>query len=145
MLHMIRGVDRRLLWLNLLLLPAIVFLPFPAGLLGQRLFNPIAVAASGAKLIAVNVLGSAMWLCAGGAPPVDGKRRLALDRALRCARACRPIVVYAAGKVLARWCIPLSILLFAAVPTQSALDLRLVGGAGQRQRAPRAFGVPTLR
>jgi uncharacterized membrane protein len=51
MLHMIRAVDRRLLWLNLLLLLAIVFIPFPAGLLGQQLWNPIAVATYGLKYL----------------------------------------------------------------------------------------------
>jgi uncharacterized membrane protein len=30
MMHMIKAVDRRLLWLNLLLLLAVVFIPFPA-------------------------------------------------------------------------------------------------------------------
>jgi uncharacterized membrane protein len=33
MMHMIKAVDRRLLWLNLLLLLAVVFIPFPAYLL----------------------------------------------------------------------------------------------------------------
>ena len=32
---MIKAVDRRLLWLNLLLLLAVVFIPFPAYLLGR--------------------------------------------------------------------------------------------------------------
>jgi uncharacterized membrane protein len=43
MLHLIKAVDRRLLWLNLVLLLAVVFIPFPASLLGQQLGNPIAV------------------------------------------------------------------------------------------------------
>ena len=35
MMHMIKAVDRWLLWLNLLLLLAVVFIPFPAYLLGR--------------------------------------------------------------------------------------------------------------
>jgi uncharacterized membrane protein len=138
MLHMIRAVDRRLLWLNLLLLLAIVFLPFPAGLLGQQLFNPIAVAAYGANLIAVNALGSAMWLYAGAHPLLMASdvSRSTVRFVARVHAA--PIVVYAAGIVLARWCIPLSILLYAAVPAffilpNPLLDRRLVGGARQGQ------------
>lgn len=41
--HLIKAVDRRLLWLNLVLLLVIVFIAFPAALLGQHLGNPIAV------------------------------------------------------------------------------------------------------
>jgi uncharacterized membrane protein len=37
MMHMIKAVDRRLLWLNLLLLLAVVFIPFPAYLLGRQI------------------------------------------------------------------------------------------------------------
>jgi len=44
MMHMIKAVDRRLLWLNLLLLLAVVFIPFPAYLLGRHLWNPLAAA-----------------------------------------------------------------------------------------------------
>jgi uncharacterized membrane protein len=37
MLHLIQAVDRRLLWLNLVLLLAVVCVPFPAALPGQHL------------------------------------------------------------------------------------------------------------
>src|SRR5215831_6808522 len=42
MLHLIRAVGRRLLWLSSLLLLAVVFVAFPASPLGQHLRNPIA-------------------------------------------------------------------------------------------------------
>jgi uncharacterized membrane protein len=116
MLHMIRAVDRRLLWLNLLLLLAIVFIPFPAGLLGQQLWNPIAVATYGLNLMVVNALGTAMWLYAGSQPPlmVTGVSRATVGFVARVHAA--PILAYAAGVLLAPWYIPVSILLFAAVP-----------------------------
>ena len=37
MLHLIKAVDCRLLWLNLVLLLAVVFVPFPTSLPGQHL------------------------------------------------------------------------------------------------------------
>ena len=116
MLHMIRAVDRRLLWLNLLLLLAIVFIPFPAGLLGQQLWNPIAVATYGVNLMVVNAVGTAMWLYAGSQPPLlaTGVSRATVSFVARVHAA--PILAYAVGVVLARWYIPVSILLFAAVP-----------------------------
>ena len=116
MLHMIRAVDRRLLWLNLLLLLAIVFIPFPAGLLGQQLWNPIAVATYGVNLMVVNAVGTAMWLYAGSQPPLmaAGVSRATVSFVARVHAA--PILAYAVGVLLARWYIPVSILLFAAVP-----------------------------
>ena len=43
MLHLIKAVDRHLVWLSLVLLLTVVFVAFPASLLGQHLGNPIAV------------------------------------------------------------------------------------------------------
>src|SRR5215469_4861142 len=43
MLHFIRQVDRNLLWLNLLLLLCVVFIPFPASLLGTGFANALVV------------------------------------------------------------------------------------------------------
>ena len=62
MLHLIEAVDRRLLWLNLVLPLAVVFVPFPASLLGQHLGNPIAVILYALNLMAVNAVGTALWL-----------------------------------------------------------------------------------
>jgi uncharacterized membrane protein len=135
MLHMIRAVDRRLLWLNLLLLLAIVFIPFPAGLLGQQIWNPIAVATYGLNLMVVNALGTAMWLYAGSQPAllVTGVSRATVNFVARVHTA--PILAYAVGVLLARWYIPVSILLFAAVPAffilpNPFLDRHLFGADG---------------
>src|SRR5579871_4149432 len=64
MLHFIKQVDRQLLWLNLVLLLVIVFIPFPAALLGQHLDSKLAVALYGGNLMLVNAAGTAMWLYA---------------------------------------------------------------------------------
>ena len=138
MLHMIKMVDRRLLWLNLLLLLAIVFIPFPAGLLGQQLWNPIAVATYGINLMVVNALGTAMWLYAGSHSQlmVSGVSPAMVRFVARLHST--PILVYAVGILLAYWYIPVSMLLFAAVPAffilpNPFLDRRLsrIDGAPQ--------------
>ena len=68
MMHMIKAVDRRLLWLNLLLLLAVVFIPFPAYLLGRHLWNPLAAAIYGSNLMTVNALGTLLWFYASSRP-----------------------------------------------------------------------------
>jgi len=68
MLHFIRAVDRQLLWLNLALLLIVVFIPFPAALLGQHSDNELAVALYGINLMLVNAAGAAMWLYATSRP-----------------------------------------------------------------------------
>src|SRR5215469_207692 len=70
MMHMIKAVDRRLLWLNLLLLLAVVFIPFPAYLLGRHLWNPLAAAIYGLNLMTVNALGTLLWFYASSRPGI---------------------------------------------------------------------------
>ena len=116
MLHLIRAVDRQLLWLNLVLLLVIVFIPFPASLLGQHLGNPLAVALYGVNLMAVNALGTALWIYAGSRPGlmVDAVSPAAARFIARLHSA--PIAVYAVAALVAPWFVPASIALFAAVP-----------------------------
>jgi uncharacterized membrane protein len=61
MLHFVRLVDRNLLYLNLLLLLCVVFIPFPTALLGLGLSNPLAVGLYGCALIATNLSGCLLW------------------------------------------------------------------------------------
>src|SRR5215813_2491678 len=64
MLHFITQVNRRLLWLNLLVLLCVVFIPFPTSLLGTGFNNPLAVRLYGLNLIATNASGLLFWLYA---------------------------------------------------------------------------------
>jgi uncharacterized membrane protein len=116
MLHFIRQVDRQLLWLNLTLLLIIVFIPFPAALLGQHADSELAVALYGANLMLVNAAGTAMWLYATSRPHLatDGMVP-ALSRFVAKLHAA-PILVYGAAIALAHWYVPLGLILFAAVP-----------------------------
>lgn len=116
MLHFIKQVDRQLLWLNLALLLVVVFIPFPAALLGQHSYSQLAVTLYGSNLMLVNAAGTAMWLYAMSRPnlTVDNVTP-ALPRFVARLHSA-PIVVYAAAIALAYWYVPLSLILFAAVP-----------------------------
>jgi uncharacterized membrane protein len=116
MLQLIKRVDRQFLWIYLALLLVVVFIPFPASLLGQHLGDPIAVILYGVNLMAVNAISTALWLYAGSHPglmtdhvPPETVRFVARLHAV-------PILVYAIGAILAPWYITASILLFVAVP-----------------------------
>jgi uncharacterized membrane protein len=70
----IKGVDRVLLWLNLLLLLTVVFLPFSTAVLGRHLEERDAVILYGLNLFAANLAGALFWLYGGTRPElrVDG-------------------------------------------------------------------------
>jgi uncharacterized membrane protein len=94
-------VDRRLLWLNLLLLLVVVFIPFPDGLLGQQLWNPIAVATNGLNLMVVNAVNTAMWLYAGSQPPLMATEVSRATVSFVARAHATPILAYAVGVLLA--------------------------------------------
>src|SRR5215472_16675277 len=68
MLHFVTRVNRRLLWLNLLVLLSVVFIPFPTSLLGTGFNNPLAVRLYGLSVIATNLSGLFFWLYATAHP-----------------------------------------------------------------------------
>ena len=68
MVDFIKQVDRQLPWLNLTLLLIIVFIPFPATLLGQHSDSQLAVALYGIYLMLVNTAGTAVRLYATSRP-----------------------------------------------------------------------------
>ena len=68
----LKAVDRSLLWLNLVLLLTIVFLPFSTAVLGQHLGDPQAVMLYGLNIFLVNAAGAAFWLYAGSRRELEG-------------------------------------------------------------------------
>ncbi len=136
MLHFVRQVDRQLLWLNLVLLLLIVFIPFPAALLGQHL-SELAITLYGGNLMLVNAAGTAMWLYAMSRPHLakDGIAPTLPGFVARLHSA--PILVYGAAIALAHWSVPLSLILFAAVPAFFILPNPFVDG-----RLRQAMGAP---
>jgi uncharacterized membrane protein len=116
MLHFIRGVDRQLLWLNLALLLIVVFIPFPTALLGQHADSQLAVTLYGVNLMLVNAAGTLMWLYAMSRPNlVEQTIGPAFPRFVARLHAA-PILVYGAAIALGHWYVPVSLMLFAAVP-----------------------------
>jgi uncharacterized membrane protein len=72
--RLIRSYDLALLWLNLLHLLGICFLPFPTELLGRYFGSNIAGFLYGGTLTATSLVGAAIWfyaLARGLAPSVD--------------------------------------------------------------------------
>lgn len=59
--HYIRRVDRSFMWLNILFLLAIAFIPFSAGLLGAYVRQQVVVAIYGLNLVAVGATLSLIW------------------------------------------------------------------------------------
>jgi uncharacterized membrane protein len=116
MLHFIKQVDRQLLWLNLALLLIVVFIPFPAALLGRHSDSPLAVALYGGNLMLVNAAGTVMWLYATSRPDLAGDHVTPALLGFVARLHSAPILVYGTAIALARWYVPLSLVLFAAVP-----------------------------
>jgi len=116
MLHFIRQVDRNLLWLNLLLLLCVVFIPFPASLLGTGFANALVVRLYGCTLIATNAAGLFFWLYAISHREL-AVAHLSRDFALWVSKIhSSPILVYAVAVAIAGWSTAVSLILFAAVP-----------------------------
>jgi uncharacterized membrane protein len=59
--HYIKRSDRTLLWLNLLLLLCIVFIPFPAALVGQYPEQQISVVIYGGTLVITGLVLQLLW------------------------------------------------------------------------------------
>ena len=97
MVDFIKQVDRQLPWLNLTPLLIILFIPFPAALLGQHSDSHRAVALYGINLMLVNTAGAAVRLYATSRPhlAVD-EMTPALSRFVAELRSA-PILVYAAA------------------------------------------------
>src|SRR5262252_3899627 len=115
-LHFVKEVNRRLLWLNLLVLLCVVFIPFPTSLLGTGFNNPLAVRLYGLSLIATNTSGLIFWLYASShqelmVAPITK----AFGRAVFIIQTS-PMLVYGLAVVLAGWSTKASLVLYAAVP-----------------------------
>ena len=116
MMHFVERVDRSLLWLNLLLLLCVVFIPFPASFLGTDLHSPLVVRLYGVSLMATNAAGTLFWSYATLGSRL-AKVEVSRDFAWRIvAIHSSPIAVYASAVALATITLRLSLTLFALVP-----------------------------
>jgi len=64
MFHFIKRSDHTLLWLNILLLLFVSFIPFPAALIGEYSFDKYAVILYGAALMILGFIYLSLWLYA---------------------------------------------------------------------------------
>ena len=61
MFHYIKRSDRAFLWINILLLMCVAFIPFPAGLLGEYPEQRISLIIYASSLILTNLMLSLLW------------------------------------------------------------------------------------
>ena len=61
MFHYIKRANRPLLWINILLLLCVAFIPFPAGLLGEYPLQRISIIIYASSLIVTNLFLSLLW------------------------------------------------------------------------------------
>jgi uncharacterized membrane protein len=139
MLHFIKQVDRHLLWLNLVLLLFVVLIPFPAALLGQHPDSALAVTLYGSNLMLVNAAGTVMWLYAMSRPNLAADGIAPALPGLVARLHAAPILVYGAAIAIAHWYVPLSLVMFAAVPAFFILpnpfvDARLRAASGAHHK-----------
>jgi uncharacterized membrane protein len=109
----IKSVDRVLLWLNLLLLLTVVFLPFSTAVLGRHLEERDAVMLYGFNLFAVNLAGTLFWLYGGSRPElrVEGQSKAFVFK--WASLHAIPNSACLLGIALAPWHTGLSVLLYA--------------------------------
>jgi uncharacterized membrane protein len=133
MLHFVRQVNRRLLWLNLLSLLCVVFIPFPTSLLGTGFSNPLAVRLYGLSLIATNASGVLFWFYAS-----SHKELVVSHLSREFARtvvkvSSSPMLGYALAVAIAGWSTKISLVLYALVPLffilPNPLLERMIGSA----------------
>jgi hypothetical protein len=84
----LKGVDRTLLWLNLILLLTIVFIPFSTAVLGRHLGDSDAVILYGLNLLFVNIAGTAFWLYGGTNSQFASRRHVQCVRVQMGATPC---------------------------------------------------------
>ena len=89
------GEDDRLVWLNLLFLLTVSFMPFPANLVGRYPENRTAVVVYSASLAAVSLTYAALWAYIKGARLVSPAARPAARIELRTAVSAAALFVAA--------------------------------------------------
>ena len=124
-IHYIKRSDRNLLWLNILLLMCIVFLPFPTALLGQYPEERVSIIIYAGTLVITGLVLQGLWLYAtSGCRMVDRDidPRL-VQRATRRNLTAPLLYLLAIGLSLVS--VPSSLVLFLLVPLYYILPGRI--------------------
>ncbi len=114
--HYIRRSDRIHIWLNLLFLMCIAFIPFSAALLGSNLQNRVAIAIYGTNLIAAGLVRYFHWRYI-----TQGYRLVDVNMDVRIIRKVQRIFLIVPFTYLFAICvsfvsIPASLVLYALIP-----------------------------
>jgi TMEM175 potassium channel family protein len=114
-MHAIKKTDRVFLWLNILLLLCVSFIPFPTSLLGRYPYQAGPIIIYGATLIASNLVGYIMILYVWYHPHLA-----TAEFSKKYMQRHTPVyvvvnVLYLCAILLAGWLPPLSYLIYVAV------------------------------
>lgn len=114
--HYIRRLDRTALWLNLLFLMSVAFVPFPTALLGAYGDQELVVIIYGVNVVVTRLILLALWVYATtGHRLVEPRLEPGAIRLLTRLIAA-PIAIYVLSTALCVVSTKLSIALFVAVP-----------------------------
>jgi uncharacterized membrane protein len=116
MLHFVEKTDRGFLWLNLLLLMVVAFIPYPTALLGATHADESSIWIYGVTLALTNIVGTGLWYYAAR------KRRLVSaglsEEFVRFVYKLHlgPVLIYGVAMAMAPLWRPGSLVLIALVP-----------------------------
>src|SRR5215472_5755396 len=142
--HYIQRSDRNLLWLNILLLMCIVFLPFPTALLGQYPEERVSIICYAGTLVITGLVLQALWWYATSCYRLVNKTidpRL-VQRATR--RNLTGPLIYLLAIGISLFSVPASLVLFFLVPAYYIFPGRIDRHWAQRptSRIGEARGSP---
>jgi uncharacterized membrane protein len=126
MLHFVTATNRTFLWLNLLLLLTIAFIPYPTSLMGATRADAGSIMLYGGVLFLANAAGSALWLYA-----TQNHRLVSPELPRRFSRFVvllhfSPALLYAVAVLCAAEARIVSLTIFVAVPVFFILPNRLL-------------------
>jgi TMEM175 potassium channel family protein len=126
--HLIRHVDTGLLWLNILLLLALSFIPFPTGMIGDYPRNSTALALFAVVLMTAGIAFNLMWRHAEARRLFhDGVSMMLVGRAK--ARGVVGPVLYALAALLAFVLPAAAWALFIGIPLIYVFPVRKIAGS----------------
>lgn len=116
MLHFIERTDRGFLWLNLLLLLVVAFIPYPASLVSHTHADASSIAIYVTTLILANLLGAALWRHATKKQRLVSSQLTPSFARFVLIIHLMPVAVYAIAGLLAWQLKEISLLLLVLVP-----------------------------
>jgi TMEM175 potassium channel family protein len=115
MLHFVGRVTRTFLWVNLLVLLIVAFIPYPTAVLAATHFDAAAIRLYGGTLALANVAGTIGWWY-GTSPALAGPDVTPAIRREVARLHGSPAILYLAGALFAPQLGTFALVLFAAIP-----------------------------